>query len=169
MKTRLRFLLAVLLICSFAGCASQKKLQKSFRSAESEVLHQQALKALVEGRFIIRVDEFYPDGEPVKMATDSYMLMRDDQYEIKFSPDLSTGLFYMSDENYMSNTKITKGKSKKNGDIQFDVKIFGAFQWKEYRISITLYNDTNQCFVQLQNQFNKEIIGLKGHIYPLAD
>lgn len=166
MKTLLRFLIAVLLIGSSAGCASQK----SSRSAESEVLHNQALKALDNHRFIIRVDEFYPVGKPVKKASDSYMLMRDDRCEIKFSPDLLTGHpFDVSGGNYTADAKITKVKSKKNGDLQFNMKVFGTDQWKEYRISITLYKTTNQCFVQLQNEFNKQVIRLKGHIYALAD
>lgn len=165
MKTLSRFLIAVLLVGSSAGCASQK----SSRSAESEVLHKQALKALDNHRFIIRVDEFYPVGKPVKKASDSYMLMRDDRCEIKFSPDFLTGSHIITRDDFSSTAELSEAEKKKNGDREFVMKLKNNEQWRENKVLIILYENTNQCFVQFQNESNKNIYRLKGHIYPLAE
>ncbi len=58
MKTILKPLSIIILIMALAGCAAQKSGNNPGKSTAEEVLYTQALKALEERNFIIKIDEF---------------------------------------------------------------------------------------------------------------
>ena len=59
MKTILKPLSIIILIMALAGCAAQKSGNTPGKSTAEEVLYTQALKALEERNFIIKIDEFH--------------------------------------------------------------------------------------------------------------
>ena len=59
MKTILKPLSIIILIMALAGCAAQKSGNNPGKSTAEEVLYTQALKALEERNFIIKIDEFH--------------------------------------------------------------------------------------------------------------
>lgn len=89
---------------------------------------KQAIQALDERKFIIEATEFYfPGGKPpTKSETNSQIFMDGNKAVIRFSPDLfpRSPMDHWNIEDDAA--EITKGEHKKNGDIQFCMKIDGA-------------------------------------------
>ena len=158
MKTTLRISAGIMLIMALAGCAE-------------EVLYKQAIQALDERKFIIEATEFYfPGGKPpTKSETNSQIFMDGNKAVIRFSPDLFPRS-PMDHWNIEDNAaEITKGEHKKNGDIQFCMKIDGAQKWQDKELIIILYKNTNTCFVHVNGGYSgHNIVDFKGYVYPLA-
>lgn len=164
-------LLAILLfIVALAGCAAQKTGNRAGESTAEEVLYKQAIQALDERKFIIEATEFYfPGGKPpTKSETNSHISMDGNKAVIRFSPDLfpRSPLDHWNIEDDAA--EITKGEHKKNGDIQFSMKIDGAQKWQDKELIIILYKNTNACFVYVNGGYSgHNIVNFKGDIYPL--
>ena len=178
MKTLLKIPASIMLIMAMAGCAAQKSANKA--DEKSEASHMQALKALNEQKFIIKVNEFYlssdnsanrsPDKSPVKSATDSYISMQGSRAVIKFAPDLSPRPPFNYENIEDNAAEITKEKSKKNGDIQYSMIIKGEQNFQNRKVLITLYNNSNKCFVRVTNEIlSYHVVDFTGEIYPLEE
>lgn len=77
MKTILKPLSIIILIMALAGCAAQKSGNTPGKSTAEEVLYTQALKALEERNFIIKIDEFhFPSDKAPVNSTNSYVSMQ---------------------------------------------------------------------------------------------
>lgn len=171
MKTALRLPAVFLLTAMLAGCATQKQAGKNDKATASQALYGQALQALQEQHFTIEVSEFqFPDGKPPVASTASYISMQGSSIVIRFSPDLSPHRPF-DHLNIEDNTaKMTKEKSSKNGDARFDIKVTGAKKWQDTRLQLTLYKNTNECFVRVKGGNSEvETIRLKGHVLPTAE
>ena len=170
MKTILKPLSIIILIMALAGCAAQKSGNNPGKSTAEEVLYKQAIQALGERKFIIEATEFYFPGDkpPTKSETNSHISMDGNKAVIRFSPDLfpRSPLDHWNIEDDAA--EITKGEHKKNGDIQFSMKIDGAQKWQDKELIIILYKNTNACFVHVNGGYSgHNIVDFKGHIYPL--
>ena len=169
MKTILKPLSIIILIMALAGCAAQKSGNNPGKSTAEEVLYTQALKALEERNFIIKIDEFhFPSDKAPVNSTNSYVSMQGSHAVIRMSQDCpSRFLSYQNTES--DNAEITKGSAKKNGDIQFHMLIKGAEKWQDRELIILLYKNTNQCFVNInRGHSGQNIVNFKGYVYPLA-
>lgn len=177
MKAILKPLSIIILIMALAGCAAQKTAKSS---TESETLHMQALKALNEQKFIIKINEFYlssnksanrsPDNSPVKSATNSHISMQGSRAIIKFAPDLSPRPPFNFENIEDNAAEITKEKSKKNGDEQYSIIIKGEQNSQNRKILITLYKNTNKCFGHVTNEIlSYHVVDFTGEIYPLEE
>lgn len=168
MKTILKSLSIIILVVAMAGCAAQKGGNKA-DTFGSEALYIQALKALKNRNFIIKINEFYfpSDKAPVN-STNSYVSMQGNHAVIRMSQDFPSQI--PSNRNTESdNAEITKGSAKKNGDIQFHMLIKGAEKWQDRELIIILYKNTNQCFVNInRGHSGQNIVNFKGYVYPLA-
>lgn len=168
MKTILKSLSIIILVVAMAGCAAQKGGNKA-DTFGSEALYIQALKALKNRNFIIKINEFYfpSDKAPVN-STNSYVSMQGSHAVIRMSQDFPSQI--PSNRNTESdNAEITKGSAKKNGDIQFHMLIKGAEKWQDRELIIILYKNTNQCFVNInRGHSGQNIVNFKGYVYPLA-
>ena len=168
MKTILKPLSIIILIMALAGCAAQKGGNNTGKSTAEEVLYTQALKALEERNFIIKIDEFHfpSDRAPVN-STNSFVSMQGSHAVIRVSQDFPSA-FSSNRDTESDNAEITKGECKKNGDTQFHMKIKGTEKWQDKELIIMLYKNTNQCFVRLHGGYaGVNVINFKGHIYPL--
>lgn len=139
MKTILKPLSIIILIMALAGCAAQKSGNTPGKSTAEEVLYTQALKALEERNFIIKIDEFhFPSDKAPVNSTNSYVSMQGSHAVIRMSQDFPSQI--PSNRNTESdNAEITKGSAKKNGDIQFHMLIKGAEKWQDRELIIILY------------------------------
>lgn len=171
MKTALKLQPIIVLIIVFIGCQAPKTVI-DIKKAESEVLYNQAFKALEERKFIIKGDEFsFPSNEsPNKYSTDSYISMQNDQAIIKFSPDLFPRTPWDHLNIKDDDAQISKGKRKKNGEIQYTVRMKGHLYWMNRQILITLYEGTHKCFVRVDDGHAKyNIVNFTGYIFPLEE
>lgn len=140
---------------SIMGCAVQKPAAgRQGEAAGGEIRHAQASKALEEGRFVIEANEFYlpEDKSPVKSSTGNYISMEGKRGVISFTPDLfpktPLGNLTITDDT----AEITLEKRKKNGDIQFCMRMTGPANSQDRKVIITLYKDTDKCHVQVSNE-----------------
>lgn len=166
MKTILKMLSAIALMAALTGCKT-----RHFAINEAEgVLYEQALKALNERQFVIEADEFYlgdSDASPVKQASGSYISMQGNLAIIKYSANLFPKYPFELLETRDSDAKMTEVKSKRNGDVRFTIEIDDERPWKRYRIPITLYKNTNKCFVQVKAKYRgTDNISFTGYIRP---
>ena len=169
MKTILKPLSIIILIMALAGCAAQKSGNNPGKSTAEEVLYTQALKALEERNFIIKIDEFhFPSDKAPVNSTNSYVSMQGSHAVIRMSQDFPSQI--PSNRNTESdNAEITKGTTKKNGDMQFSMKIKGGLPRQSWEFLIVLYKNTNQCFVNInRGHSGQNIVNFKGYVYPLA-
>ena len=154
---------------ALAGCAAQKSGNNPGKSTAEEVLYTQALKALEERNFIIKIDEFhFPSDKAPVNSTNSYVSMQGSHAVIRMSQDFPSQI--PSNRNTESdNAEITKGTTKKNGDMQFSMKIKGGLPRQSWEFLIVLYKNTNQRFVNInRGHSGQNIVNFKGYVYPLA-
>lgn len=168
MKTLLKLLLILTLLISSASCQTQKTSVGVATAGNSEILYQQALQALGNHKFVIEAAEIYlPSSKsPIKTTSGSYLSMDNNQGIINFTPDV----FPRDPWSYLvitdNTAKITKVKEKKNGDLIYKMKIDGEEQWLRRSVIITLYKNTNQCFVQINDRAGSKVADFKGNINP---
>ena len=127
----------------------------------------QAVQALESGSFIIRAEEFYfMDGKPMKSSPDTYISMNNGWGVAHYSPDLfpEIDLMYLEDTN--DHAKISKGITRKNGDTEFTMEIGSSPYKRSQKIVITLYGNTNKCFVTANLGHAAKFSGL---VYPSLD
>ena len=104
--------------------------------------------------FVIEANEFYlpEDKSPVKSSTGNYISMEGKRGVISFTPDLfpktPLGNLTITDDS----AEITLEKRKKNGDIQFCMRMTGPANSQDRKVIITLYKDTDKCHVQVSNE-----------------
>ncbi|WP_418176376.1 hypothetical protein, partial [Alistipes finegoldii] len=169
MKTILKSLSIIILVVAMAGCAAQKGGNKA-DTFGSEALYIQALNALKNRDFIIKINEFYfpSDKAPVN-STNSYVSMQGNHAVIRMSQDFPSA-FSSNRDTESDAVEISDGERKRKGNMQFHMKIKGAEKWQDKELIIILYNNTNQCFVRLHGGYaGVNVINFKGHIYPMAE
>lgn len=170
MKTILKSLSIIILVVAMAGCAAQKSGNNPGKSTAEEVLYTQALKALEERNFIIKIDEFhFPSDKAPVNSTNSYVSMQGNHAVIRMSQDFPSA-FSSNRDTESDAVEISDGERKRKGNMQFHMKIKGAEKWQDKELIIILYNNTNQCFVRLHGGYaGVNVINFKGHIYPMAE
>ncbi len=169
MKTALKLSAAIMLTMALAGCVAQKQVGRTDQAIASQALYGQALQVLEERCFIIEVSEFYMPGKkaPVKPAVSSYISLQGDRAVIRFAPDLATRPSFDRLNITDNAAKLTKEKQKRNGDMQFCLKMDGGFNSQNRKVVITLFRDTNKCYVRVTNDlYGYSIADLTGYIYP---
>lgn len=168
MKTALKLPGIILLTAILTGCATQKQVGRTDQAITSQALYGQALQALEEQHFTIEVGEFqFPDGKPPVSATDSRISMQDARVVIRLSPDLAPHRPFDHLNIEAATAKMTRERSTKNGDARFDIKVKGAKKWQDTLLQLTLYKNTNECFVRVKGGDSEvETIRIKGHVLP---
>ncbi len=166
MKTILKLLAVFLLLLTVSGCRTHQAVTNDVIT-NAEILYRQASKALNEHKFIIKASEFYlPEGKSrIKNSSGSYIAMQDNYAIIHFTPDVfpRSPFSYLTIEDNAAT--LTIGKTKKNGK-QFILKVEGNQEWLRRKVLITLYNNTNECFVEIKDRAGATVVNLKGEVYP---
>lgn len=130
---------------------------------ESVLLYEQALKALENQNFIIEAYEFhYPSENAVKTSVGSYISMQGRRAEINLTEDVlrKNPLRYA----VIVDPSSILAKEKKRGDM-YRLMMKGEQPWLNRRVLITLYKNTNQCYVQVYND-QRLLFGFRGNLYP---
>lgn len=172
MKTTFKLSALLLLLTAFSGCAARK--QAGDGAAVSAALYEQACKALDKRDFIIEGSEFYLPGKksPVKSSSGSYISMHGDRAVIRLSPNLFSRVHWESLDIEDDSAELSEPEYKKNGDLCCRLKIRGVRFGQEREVSMTLFKDTNKCFVRINDEragYDTNIIDFTGYLYPARD
>lgn len=174
MKTLLKTLPIAILIVALASCAAQKIAVNNTaetKAVVSQVLYDQALKALDERQFTIQAKEFYFPNK-IQASADSYISMQGDGVVVRFAPNIfpsSVRFAPLLIEDDIA--KMTRGKVKKNGDAQFVLTLSGEYHGiQEYKALITLYHNSNNCVVRLENgRTGANVANFRAEVFPVRD
>ena len=175
MKTLLKTLVVLTLVPLFAACAAQKPVGGTDKaSADSEKLSRQALQALDGREFIIEGREFFlPNGlSSEKSFSENYVSMLGDKAVIRLSPSLFPydGWTELNIEDEAA--VLTKIRCKKNGDIEYSLKVNGSQYGQDREVLFTLYKNSNKCFVHVnygsRAGAQKNIVDFIGYMRPYA-
>ena len=143
-----------------AGCAAQKGGNKA-DTFGSEALYIQALKALKNRNFIIKINEFYfpSDKAPVN-STNSYVSMQGNHAVIRMSQDFPSA-FSSNRDTESDAVEISDGERKRKGNMQFHMKIKGAEKWQDKELIIILYNKLQRAYLPNGRGYRKKRIAVK--------
>ncbi|MDU8957557.1 MAG: DUF4251 domain-containing protein [Bacteroides sp.] len=159
-----------LIIFLTASCQT-KKITASSKSMESKILYQQAVNSLNNQTFVIKANELYPANRKRSVITTggSYISMNGQQAVISFTPEVFPGDSWKYLNIQDNASRMTAEKYEKNGNQQYTIKVDGGEEWLRREVHITLYINTNKCYVQVKDRAGTNIINFKGEIYPKGD
>ena len=159
-----------LIIFLTASCQTQK-ITASSKSMESKILYQQAVNSLNNQTFVIKANELYPANRKRSVITTggSYISMNGQQAVISFTPEVFPGDSWKYLNIQDNASRMTAEKYEKNGNQQYTIKVDGGEEWLRREVHITLYINTNKCYVQVKDRAGTNIINFKGEIYPKGD
>ena len=164
-------LIPVLLIIFLTASCQTKKITASSKSMESKILYQQAVNSLNNQTFVIKANELYPANRKRSVITTggSYISMNGQQAVISFTPEVFPGDSWKYLNIQDNASRMTAEKYEKNGNQQYTIKVDGGEEWLRREVHITLYINTNKCYVQVKDRAGTNIINFKGEIYPKGD
>lgn len=158
-------LIFVMIILSFS-CQTKKNAEAKLAGAQ--VLFKQAAISLENRKFVIQANELYPASKQKSVITTSgsYISMNGQKVIVSFTPEVFPGdpWDYLTIKDDAS--KLIVGKKAKSGDQQYIIKVNGGKEWLRREIVITLYDNTNSCYVQIKDRTGTSIINFKGNVYP---
>ena len=159
-----------LIIFLTASCQT-KKITASSKSMESKILYQQAVNSLNNQTFVIKANELYPANRKRSVITTggSYISMNGQQAVISFTPEVFPGDSWKYLNIQDNASRMTAEKYEKNGNQQYTIKVDGGEEWLRREVHITLYINTNKCYVQVKDRAGTNIINFKGEIYPKGE
>lgn len=117
----------------------------------------------------MKIPEFYDkEDNSMKHPSDSYVYVNGKNAVIRFSKDLgmsSRGYAYIEDKP----SQISDKKTNSKGDLLFVLKVDGGDTWLEYNLRVTLFKNTNKCFVQLIDRWANEVAICSGILEPVNE
>lgn len=60
-------------------------------------------------------------------------------------------------------------ETQKNGDVNITLRVQGNAHYRTFEWNMTLYHDSNQCFVQASKVYMAGNFSFKGRILPLPE
>lgn len=164
-------LIPVFLIIFLTASCQTKKITASSKSMESKILYQQAVNSLNNQTFVIKANELYPANRKRSVITTggSYISMNGQQAVVSFTPEVFPGDSWKYLNIQDNASRMTAEKYEKNGNQQYTIKVDGGEEWLRREVHITLYINTNKCYVQVKDRAGTNIINFKGEIYPKGD
>lgn len=168
MRMQLDFFLASVLLLALPGCSTQRK---AVGESSASLEYRQAVSALSEGNFTIELgDVFFPSDRTPVNTLDSYISVRDGRGSIHFSQELFASFVNLNIMNVENGqARISLEKSKKNGDRFYVLYIVADMIKGRRNVLITLYNDTNDCFVRFYGGVTESLfLSARGKVYPEA-
>ena len=164
-------LIPMFLIIFLTASCQTKKITASSKSMESKILYQQAVNSLNNQTFVIKANELYPANRKRSVITTggSYISMNGQQTVISFTPEVFPGDSWKYLNIQDNASRMTAEKYEKNGNQQYTIKVDGGEEWLRREVHITLYINTNKCYVQVKDRAGTNIINFKGEIYPIGD
>lgn len=166
MKATIKIVAISILFLALSGCSAQKRAA----GADAAALHAQAVQALAQRRFILEADEFFfPGSKTPVAAVDSSISLAGDRAQV----DFVQAVFPKENIDHLrftdSAAELSEEKARKNGDRLFCLRLRGGQNWQNRKIVITLYADSNRCYVQVSNELlGYPIADFRGHVRPCA-
>lgn len=172
MKGRVLFvlLLHVALASTLSGC-------RTADVAGGQAAHRAALQALSSRSCKIILEEVYtPSDRPEKLraqqVTGSYLIIKGDKMLAYLTrEDNSPKLFFGSSPLNDGEAALQMGvpETQKNGDVNITLRVQGNAHYRTFEWNMTLYHDSNQCFVQASKVYMEGNFSFKGRILPLSE
>lgn len=166
MKTNVLKLGVILsLALFFTGCKTQNM------ASGNKMQYKQALQYLDSEHFKIKMIEFFnkKGDHTVQYPSDSYVALCGSEAVLRFSKDLSfsssSGSSFIEDKS----PQLLNNRKNRKGDVLFDLKINGGRNWLNYLLQVTLYKNTNKCFVQVKNMWQEEVATFTGVLEACGD
>lgn len=165
----------VLIVCSFLMIAvigiSCKTGEKVTVSSESLIAHQQAVKVLEEGNFVIEADEFFipamESDEPIRSSTRSFISLENGKANIKIYPEVATPNMTWSNMEAVGTGTIQFQKmNKRNGEMKYVLDIVDNNEnWKNLKGILVLYKESNKCYLQLfRKNYGDKVVSINGRV-----
>lgn len=172
MKGRVLFvlLLHVALASTLFGCRTADVVG-------GQAAHRAALQALSSRSCKIILEEVYtPSDRPEKLraqqVTGSYLIIKGDKMLAYLTrEDNSPKLFFGSSPLNDGEAALQMGvpETQKNGDVNITLRVQGNAHYRTFEWNMTLYHDSNQCFVQASKVYMAGNFSFKGRILPLSE
>ena len=85
--------------------------------------------------------------------------------------DTSPKLFFGSSPLNDGEAALQMGvpETQKNGDVNITLRVQGNAHYRTFEWNMTLYHDSNQCFVQASKVYMAGNFSFKGRILPLSE
>ncbi len=168
-RTLFAFILCVVFVLVCSGC-------KTADTAVGDAAHRAALHALASRSCKIVLEEVYipsdrPENPRVRQLSGSYLLIKGDKLQTYLLRE-EEGLrlfFYDTPLNHgEADLQMDDPRVRKNGDTDIRLRILGdqphlAFEW-----AMTLYRNSDRCFVRSGKIYSGGNFGFKGRIVPLS-
>lgn len=172
MKRRFLFvlLLHVAFAAMFSGC-------RTADVAKGQAAHRVALQALESCNCKIVLEEVYiPSDRPEKLRTQqasgSYLVVKGDKLlAYLMREDGSSQFFFGTSPLNGGEAGLQMGEPevRKNGDVNISLRVQGNQHYRVFEWTMTLYHDSNQCFVQASKVYMGGNFSFKGRILPLPE
>lgn len=172
MKERFLFVLFLYLAFAivFSGC-------RTADTTVGQTAHRVALQALTSRNCKIVVEEVYiPSDRPEKLRTQqitgSYFVVKGDKLSAYFTREVdSSKLFFGTSplNGGEADLQIGEPEVRKNGDVNVSLRVQGSQHYRVFEWVMTLYHDSNQCFVQASKVYMAGNFSFKGRILPLPE
>lgn len=145
--------------------------------AGGQAAHRAALQALSSRSCKIILEEVYtPSDRPEKLraqqVTGSYLIIKGDKMLAYLTrEDNSPKLFFGSSPLNDGEAALQMGvpETQKNGDVNITLRVQGNAHYRTFEWNMTLYHDSNQCFVQASKVYMAGNFSFKGRILPLSE
>ena len=170
MKERFLLFLYVAFAIVFSGC-------RTADTTVGQTAHRIALQALTSRNCKIVVEEVYiPSDRPEKLRTqqitDSYFVVKGDKLLAYFTREVdSSKLFFGTSplNGGEADLQIGEPEVRKNEDVNISLRVRGSQHYRVFEWAMTLYHDSNQCFVQASKVYMAGSFSFKGRILPLPE
>ena len=163
-------LLHVAFIAMFSGC-------RTADVAGGQAAHRAALQALSSRSCKIVLEEVYiPSDRPEKLRTQqvtgSYLIIKGDKMQAYLtregnSPKLFFGSSPLNDGE--ADLQMSAPETQKNGDVHITLRVQGNAHYRTFEWNMTLYHDSNRCFVQANKVYMAGTFRFKGSVLPLPE
>lgn len=119
---------------------------------------------------------YTPSDRPEKLraqqVTGSYLIIKGDKMLAYLTrEDNSPKLFFGSSPLNDGEAALQMGvpETQKNGDVNITLRVQGNAHYRTFEWNMTLYHDSNQCFVQASKVYMAGNFSFKGRILPLSE
>ncbi len=170
MKSLLKFGLIAIIFVALQGCQVQRGATKHRNEVKKEKSHQEALAALTKGKFRINLDESSCNNSNSTKSrrAGSYIAMVNNHAIINFPLKTEDRIAIEHSQIQDSSCEISKPTTDQNGDTLFSIKIDGGTKFVQERlVLITLYNNSNRCYVQINNWEQMVISTHRGEVISI--
>ena len=137
----------------------------------NKTLYEQALQGLNNRHFEIQMEEYQDLSIPDNAVEFplGYIYVYGNEVIVRYSKDFKYSP--LIDSSYMKyeSSQILNRKTNRKGDLSFDLKVNHETFRYENVFQITLFKNSNKCFVQVKSWDNEKYATIKGVFIGYSD